>query len=256
MPSALKQRKRSVKRQTWPQAELGQLETIIESPRPPQEARPASSESADSTDGSASDSKPDIQINAKTLSQENTHTQMIWYSHHLAESYTDRERLAGKIEQLENVCRYQSKTNKSLLEDIQTWHKNYETLETELIEATQEIQEAKAYVRNLETVNANLRYALSQAREEQEQARRKRRNGCLTACLERLRCLSRRIGSFGCGASVLKSTSPQPDKPMRVVNLSDTSVSKAHLLSSKNGSRTQLTSQLPNMRQVAQKKTD
>lgn len=260
MPSALRQRKTSLKRRTWPQAELGQLETIVESPRAPQEARPPSSESVDSIDESVPDimlqiTKPVTQTNGKTASQEMTHTQMIWYSHHLAESYNDRERLAGKIEQLENVCRYQSKTNKSLLEDVRTWQKNYESLETELIEATQEIEQAKAYVRSVETVNANLRYTLSQAREELEQPRRRRRNSCLSVCWDRLRCLSRRNRSFACGQSVLKSTSPQPEKPARVVNLSDTSMSKTHLLSSRNCSQiSQLPSQLPDARQVLQRR--
>lgn len=260
MPSALRQRKPSVKRQTWPQSEIGQLETIVESPRAPQEARPSSSNSADSaceltSDGMLLDSRPEIHINGKASSQETTHTQMIWYSHHLAESYNDRERLAGKIEQLEHVCRYQSKTNKSLLADVRTWQKNYESIETELIEATQEIEEAKAYVRSVETTNANLRYALSQVREERDQARRKRRNGCFVNFWDRFQCFSRKIGTLAGGASVLKSTSPHPDKPARVVNFSGTSVSRTHLLDSRNCSRSsQLTSQLPDMRQVAQKR--
>lgn len=258
MPSALRQRKPSIKRQTWPQSELGQLETIIESPRAPQEGCVPSSKITDAaSDGTQLGSKPDIRIDGRAPLQDMTHTQMIWYSHHLAESYTDRERLAGKIEQLENVCRYQSKTNGTLLEDIRSWQKNYESVEAELIDTAQELEEAKLYVRSIETANANLRYALSQAKEEQRRTRMKKRDTCLPSCWKHLRCFSRRIRSLACGASPLKSTSPFPDQPTRVVNLSSTSISKAQLFGSKNCSKSsQLTLHQPEVRQVNHSKVD
>lgn len=258
MPSAIRQRQRSLNRQTWPQSELGQLETIIESPRAPQEGCAASSKSTDNVPNSTLlGGKPETAVDGKIPSYDMTHTQMIWYSHHLAESYNDRERLAGKIEQLENVCRYQSKTNAKLLEDIRSWQKNYESIEAELIEASQEIEEAKSYVRSIETANANLRYALSQAKEEQRRAQKKRRHTCLPTCWSHLRCCSRRMKGLACGTSALKSTSPFPDQPTRVVNLSDTSISRARLLGLKNCSKSsQLTSHHSEVRQVNHGKVD
>lgn len=178
-----------------------------------------------------------IRINEKVLSSEVARTQMIWYSHHLAESYHDRERLASKIEQLETVCRSQCKTNASLLEDVRSWQDSYESIEAELIEATQEIEEAKAYVRSIETANANLRYALSQAREEQERARRRRWRKCFADCWDRVRCLPQQVNDIVCGASATKTSSPSPQNPARMIDIPTPSMSRIHLLGSRTCSR-------------------
>lgn len=261
MSSTPVQRKPSLKRRTWPQSEPGHLETIIESPRTPQEARLSSTDVQDTPPRSRlnsqpQDSKQNVSVEKLLTPADATHTQMIWYSHHLAQSYSDRERLAGKIEQLEDVCRYQSKTNASLLDDIRTWRNNYETVESELIEATQEMEEAKAYVRSVETANANLRYALSQAKEEQERVRRKRWRTCgIEDSWKRLRSIPRRVSNAVCGASALKTTSPQPEKPSRVVDAPSRSTSRIHLLGSRNCSRvSQVASQILEARENPQRR--
>ncbi|KAJ9660205.1 hypothetical protein H2198_002711 [Neophaeococcomyces mojaviensis] len=168
----------SSRRHTWPRAQVQQLETIPESPRSSPKKdfstslEPSSTGEPQRQDDELSTGEPKAEL--RNVIPEAIRTQMLWYSHHLAQSYQDRERLASKISELENVCKSQSKANAALQRDIRVWQQNYESIENELIEAAQEIEEAKAYVRCLETANANVRYALSQAREEQEQAKQRR----------------------------------------------------------------------------------
>lgn len=128
------------------------------------------------------DSEQCVPTDGKVSSTELVRARMIWYSHHLEESHYDREKLSNKVKELEIVCRSQLRTNASLVQDVQSWQNNYKAIESELVDAAQEIEEAKAYVRSIETANANLRYALSQAREEQERARRRKWSRMARSC--------------------------------------------------------------------------
>lgn len=161
MPAML--RHTNGKRHTWPRAIVEQLETIPESPR-----APADFDSPDPTP------KPVQPVVDTRSTEELRRAQMLWYSHHLTESQQDRERLGQKIKELETAYRAQSKINAELRKDIITWQNSYDMIEAELVEAAQEIEEAKAYVRSIETSNANLRYTLSQAKEQVESEKRKR----------------------------------------------------------------------------------
>lgn len=186
----------SRKRYTWPRTQVDQLETIPESPRTPQVAKFTSDTSSEERTYPAddvatlSDSEQCMRYDEKVVPPEAVRAQMIWYSHQLEISYHDRERLDRRIKELEVVCRSQSKTNASLIHDIQSWQKNYDAVESELVDAAQEMEEVKAYVRSVETANANLRYALSQAREEQEHAHRRRWNHLAHRCWQRCTRLS------------------------------------------------------------------
>lgn len=254
------QRKRSLKRSTWPQAAPGQLETIVESPKASEKLGFQSPSSPDAGahatfEFELLDSKQN-DLDKQTMDPSTGHSQMIWYSHHLAQSYTDRERLAGKIQQLESVCKYQSKTNARLLEDVQVWRNNYECVESELIEATQEMEEAKAYVRSVETANANLRDALSKLKDDKCTRRNKWRT-CLQNLWDRLVSQSQHVGKVVCEASAITSASPLPDMPSRMVDMPNSPSSKMHLLGSRNCSRTsQLALQVPELRVSTPKKTD
>lgn len=172
-------RRASRKRHSWPRTRVDQLETIFESPPAHQKAffgtetqsqgrKPRAKDAA-----APQDSEQCRRIDMNDVLPEAIQAQMIWYSHHLEESHHDRERLSTKVKELERVCRSQSKTNAMLLQDIQSWQHNYETIESELIEVAKVVEEAKTYVRTIETANTGLRYALEQAREEQEAARRR-----------------------------------------------------------------------------------
>lgn len=168
--------KGSRKRHTWPRAVVEQLETIPESPRAPINFDV-------STPDLDVQSRPDLDSNPKdellqavtsgTSAEELRRAQMLWYSHHLAESQQDRERLSRKIKELENAYRTQSKVNAGLRDDVKSWQHSYDLIEAELVEVVQEIEEAKAYVRSIETSNANLRYTLSQVKEQTELKRQK-----------------------------------------------------------------------------------
>lgn len=244
----------SLKRQTWPPSTPTKLETIVESPRLRDETCCPPSTSVDGATQRKStqellDGKQEVSKGQGVSLSGAEHTQMIWYSHHLAQSYNDRERMAVKIEELERVCKYQSSTNARLLEDIQVWRDNYETAESELVETTQEMVEAKAYLRRVETANANLRYTISQLKEERAHVRKNKWLTCLQVSWNNLKSLGRQIERLVCERSTLKSTSPQPDKPSRVVAMSDRAGSKMHLLGSRNCSRTsQLALQVPELR--------
>lgn len=189
MPVLLRHKpKASLKRHTWPQARAEQLETILESPdrtpnlAPSAESTTSDKPSRDMTNPHVVEIEQVVCNNVKTSSLDTIQTQMIWYSQYLAESQSERERLCQKIEELRTVCKSQSKSNAALLDDVRTWQSNYDAVEAELVEATQEIEEVKGYVRNVETVNANLRYALSQAKEEQERSHRARWSHRLGKC--------------------------------------------------------------------------
>lgn len=256
------QRKTSLKRITWPQSAPCQLETIVESPKAQDQSCRQPSSAQDTNTHSAFgfellDSKETHSAKTAVNASDVGHAQMIWYSHHLAQSYNDRERLKGKIQQLEDVCKYQSKTNARLLEDVQVWRNNYECVESELIESTQELEEAKAYVRSIETANANLRCALSKLKDEQAHTRKKKWRTCIRLSWKRLQSFSRQVGTAVCGASALISTSPQPDKPSRVVDVPNHSGSRMHLLGSRNCSRSsQLAFQVPELRVSTPKRMD
>lgn len=179
---AIPKRRASLKRHTWPRMEVDQLETILESPhsspKSKQTSRLLPTGQISQTEEQSNIGRIAVQNNtSKTdidpLKQSN-HTEMVWYSHHLTESQRDRERLWNKVEELESVCRSHSKANAKLLQDVSVWQSSFEKAEAELVEATQEIEEAKAHIRNVETSNMNLRYALRQAREEQEYDRQRR----------------------------------------------------------------------------------
>jgi len=210
----------SRKRYTWPRTQVDQLETIPESPRTPRVAKFTSDTPSEEQTYPAEDvatllnSEQCMRHNEKVVPSEAVRAQMIWYSHQLERSCHDRERLNGRIEELEVVCRSQSKTNASLIREMQSWQKNYEAVESELVDAAQEVEEVKAYVRSVEMANANLRYALSQAREEQELACRRRWNHLAHRCWQR--CT--RLSEFLVGACRLPS--------MRKRKEQDTHVSK------------------------------
>lgn len=176
MEKSLSRKRRSPwKRHTWPRAQVDKLETILESPQILPQSKflisPIRTSLANDTTVQWK-AEGCSKIDSPVGTHVDTNTQMIWWSHHLEESQQDRQRLSQKIKHLEAVCKTQSQTNTALLQDVKSWRNNYKGVEAELIEAAQEIEEAKAYVRSIETANANLRYALAQAKEEQERARR------------------------------------------------------------------------------------
>lgn len=182
MRRAIPKRRGSLKRHTWPRTEVDQLETIVESPQSSPKSKQTielpPTEPLCQTEECSSIGKLVVQSSTSNGEgdppKKSDQTQMVWYSHHLTESQRDRERLWNKVEELESVCRSHSKANAKLLQDVSAWQISCEKVEAELVEATQEIEEAKAHIRSIETSNMNLRYALRQAREEQELDRQRR----------------------------------------------------------------------------------
>ena len=239
----------SWKRHTWPRTQVNQLETIPESPRTPQKTKFGFASQPDEgkalTDNvELLDSVQSMRIEEKIVSPNAVQAQMIWYSHHLEESHHDRERLVSKIKELETVCRTHSKSNVTLVQDIQSWQTNYEAVESELIDTTQELEEAKAYVRSVETANANLRYALSQAREEQERARRNSWSNRALRCWQTCTHLSSSVLNGFRRPSIHKRKKRSAKipvstaRPESMLPIIDPSTSKVHLPPSRACSRT------------------
>lgn len=160
------------KRHSWPKTRVHHLETIPESPRSPPKksfAFEIDSHLAQATQKELSDSiAENLNDEPESVIPEAIRAQMQWYSHHLAQSYRDRERLATRVSDLETVCKSQTKANTSLHKAVTLWQQNYRSIELELIEASHEIDEARASIRRLKTTNSNLRYTLCQLKEERE----------------------------------------------------------------------------------------
>ncbi|KAK5071235.1 hypothetical protein LTR64_007739 [Lithohypha guttulata] len=188
--SVVLRRTGSNKRHTWPRTKVDQLETIPESPQTLSSSKFTAQEAArdqrakDERRSVVLDTKSD-KFSAESASSVDIQAQMIWYSHRLEESLHDRQRLTTRIKELEAVCKNQAKAQDTVLKDVKVWRQNYGIVEAELVEAAQEIVEVREYVRALETSNANLRYALSQAREEQECSHRTSWCGRIRRCLQR-----------------------------------------------------------------------
>lgn len=167
--------KGSHKRHTWPRTVVEHLETIPESPVAPADFdnSAATSQSKPVIDSSTRSNVVQFVVDGRNT-EELKRAQMLWYSHHLAESQQDREKLNKTIIELETAYRAQSKANAELRRNLKSWQNSYDIIEAELVEAAQEIEEARAYVRSIETSNANLRYALSQIKEQTELEKQKR----------------------------------------------------------------------------------
>lgn len=162
MPSG-QQTKRQIrqKRHTWPRTSVNTLEPIIESPRTP--TKPKFPAGSDGTSQGSPRGTTDL-----------NHSQLLWYSQVLAESQKERLKLGDKILHLERVCEKQKSKNARLQEEVYQWQANFDTIRVELFDAVQEIEDARSYVRSIETSNANLKYVLAQIK-EQEQAARERK---------------------------------------------------------------------------------
>jgi len=205
------------KRYTWPRTQVDQLETIPESPQMSQVAKFMPVTLSEEHTHQAEDVA--TLLDSKQCARHDEHVvpsgaagQMIWYSRQLELSYRDRERLGGRVSELKVVCKSQSKTNASLIRELQSWQKNYQAVESELVDATRELEEVKAHVRSVETANANLRYALIQAREEQERARRRRWNNLARRCWRRCTCWSEKLIDSCRSPNTKKLKKHEPDQ--------------------------------------------
>lgn len=194
MAIIVKQRRAgSLKRHTWPRAVVEQLETIPESPPTLPKATFDSGLTARSSTISPAleQQKPSRASDAKL-----TQAQMLVFSQHLRESIQERELLSTRIQELENICLNQLKANAALIREVRSWQQNYDILEAELVDVTTENEEAKQYVRALETSNANLRYALNQAQEQRDRAEAKRWRRRIRVVLERCRFLPATVRAY------------------------------------------------------------
>lgn len=194
MPIIVKQRRAgSLKRHTWPRAIVEQLETIPESPP----TLPKATFDDGSKAQSAATTSPTVQQKApKGSDNALTQAQMLVFTQHLKESIQDRENLSAKIKELENICSSQSKANAALIREIRSWQQNYDNIEAELVDVVAENDEAKRYVRALETSNANLRYALSQAQEQRDRAEARHWRRRIRRMLEKCSSLPRVLHSY------------------------------------------------------------
>lgn len=186
MPIIVKQRRAgSSKRHTWPRSVVEQLETIPESPPTLLKA----------TFDNSSNSQPATKIPAPVDTKPgfSEQAQILLITQHLQTSIQDRETLSKRIADLEKICSSQAKSNAALIREVRSWQQNYDTVEAELLELAAENEEAKRYVRALETSNANLRYALAQMKEERDRAESRRwrnRLGKIVAWMGRRWCRS------------------------------------------------------------------
>ena len=149
------------KRHTWPRSNVDKLETIIESPRTPTKQKFPSGDGNRTSQGSPGGI------------QEINHSQLLWYSQVLSDSQKERLKLSDKIAHLERVYEKQKSKNTRLQQEVLQWQVNFDTIQVELCEAVQEIEDARSYVRTIESSNANLKYVLAQMKEEQAMKERR-----------------------------------------------------------------------------------